>query len=399
MKTCALFGICLFVTSVSLAQNHWVSNVTAAANGSYIESFSYAERVDDDGNDAYGYIQGNHCIDYSDISASPYASYCESFDVFHRAYSGHINIAAQVGCHTANLFVTYTSIMGGESDSLEEGAQACVLPPPCHLDVYQETDGSTSLEPGTGDYQCGTTQSLTATAYQEFQFDGWTGDVTSPDATIAVLLDRNKSVTAHFSSIPPPTDPGPTDIGDACNPQCSPIIINFENGDYRLTGPNAPVSFDMAGNGHPLLMGWTAAGSDEAFLWLDRNGNGRVTSGAELFGNFTPLRNGQLAKNGFEALAEYDANHDGVIDERDPIWSELLLWRDLNHDGISEPNEISRLDASDVRAIDLHYHWTGRLDHWGNTFRYESLIFRNDQSSSAVRKQPVYDIFFVPVSK
>ncbi len=87
MKTCALFGICLFVTSVSLAQNHWVSNVTAAANGSYIESFSYAERVDDDGNDAYGYIQGNHCIDYSDISASHYASYCESFDVFHRAYS------------------------------------------------------------------------------------------------------------------------------------------------------------------------------------------------------------------------------------------------------------------------------------------------------------------------
>src|SRR5207244_620861 len=82
--------------------------------------------------------------------------------------------------------------------------------------------------------------------------------------------------------------------------------------------------------------------------------NGRVTSGAELFGNFTPLQNGQLAKNGFEALAEYDVNQDGVIDVQDPIWSQLLLWRDFNHNGISEPDESSHLDVSDVTAIDLH---------------------------------------------
>jgi len=152
------------------------------------------------------------------------------------------------------------------------------------------------------------------------------------------------------------------------DPTCpySPIIINFDDGGFRLTGGNAPVSFDMAGNGQTHLMGWTAAGADEAFLWLDRNHNGRVTSGAELFGNFTPLRNGQLAKNGFEALAEFDANHDGVIDDHDPMWSQLLLWRDLNHNGISEPNEITRLGESDVMAIDLHDHWAGRHDQWGN---------------------------------
>jgi hypothetical protein len=211
-----------------------------------------------------------------------------------------------------------------------------------------------------------------------------------------------QSSSACIPSPPPPPDGGGgCDGGRVLNiaDDCSPIVINFESGDYRLTGRNSPVLFDMPGNGHPVLMGWTAAGADEAFLWLDRNHNGKVTSGAELFGNFTPLQNGRLAINGFEALAEYDANHDGIIDDRDPIWSRLMLWRDLNHNGLSEPSEISPLDASDVTAIDLHDHWTGRHDPWGNAFRYESLISIRNRSGRAVRKQPVYDIFFVSVSQ
>jgi hypothetical protein len=193
---------------------------------------------------------------------------------------------------------------------------------------------------------------------------------------------------------PPDRNPG---NNEGCGDDCSPIIINFENGDYRLTGANSPVRFAMNPRREPTLMGWTASGADEAFLWLDRNHNGRVTSGAELFGNFTPLRNGDFARNGFEALSEFDANHDGVIDSRDPIWSQLQLWRDLNHNGISEPTEITPLDESDVTAIDLHYHWTGRHDSWGNAFRYESLISIKNPSGRAVRKQAVYDIFFVSV--
>jgi hypothetical protein len=199
----------------------------------------------------------------------------------------------------------------------------------------------------------------------------------------------------------PPSTGGGSGSGDLDPAGCpySPIIINFGGGGYRLTGSNAPVSFDMSGDGHPVLMGWTAAGTDEAFLWLDRNHNGVVTSGAELFGNFTPLQSGQLARNGFEALAEYDSNRDGVIDSRDPIWPQLLLWRDLNHNGVSEPAENSRLDASGVAAIDLHPHWTGSRDPWGNLFRYESLISVSNEAGHGVRKEPVYDIFFVPVSK
>jgi hypothetical protein len=233
---------------------------------------------------------------------------------------------------------------------------------------------------------------------------------------IIITLNGDKGVTAHFEQSNPGNGDGGGSIGGnidpggggynedlPCFPQidswCSPLVLNFEEGDYKLTGKSSPVLFDIRGDGHPLLMGWTAEGADEAFLWLDRNHDGKVTSGVELFGNFTSLRNGQLAKNGFEALADVDDNHDGRIDDRDSVWSQLLLWRDLNHNGISEPYEIARLDTSDVVAIDLHYHWSGRHDQWGNAFRYESLISRRNGSKLSARKQPIYDIFFISAAR
>ena len=84
---------------------------------------------------------------------------------------------------------------------------------------------------------------------------------------------------------------------------------------------------------------------------------------------------------------------------RDPIWKSLMLWRDLNHNGISEANELAPLQGSGVTAIDLGYHWAGRTDAWGNAFRYESLVSIGDTPGSGVRKKPIYDIFFVRVRK
>jgi Ca2+-binding EF-hand superfamily protein len=229
--------------------------------------------------------------------------------------------------------------------------------------------------------------------------------------------DANWTTTAEQPPLPPGggggSAPGPGDGGSGgtptealpcfpgvdCGVGASPIVINFEEGDYRLTGANAPVRFPMDPRAGPELMGWTAAGTDEAFLWLDRNHNGKVTSGAELFGNFTPLRNGQMAKNGFEALREFDDNHDGVIDKRDAIWTSLMLWRDLNHDGISESWEIAPLEGSGVIAIRLDDHQSGRRDAWGNAFRYESVVMMKNRSGHGVRNRPVYDIFFVRVDR
>lgn len=154
--------------------------------------------------------------------------------------------------------------------------------------------------------------------------------------------------------------------------------------------------FDIAASGTPSRIGWTAAGSDEAFLCFDRNYNGKIDSGAELFGTATLLKNGQRAPNGFVVLQQFDTNGDGVIDAKDRIWPHLMLWRDFNHDGISQPEELQYITASDVQAIDLDYHWSGRRDSYGNLFKYESKVWLRSKANQKYAK-PVYDIFFVPV--
>jgi len=173
-------------------------------------------------------------------------------------------------------------------------------------------------------------------------------------------------------------------------------VINFGSGGFQLSGANAPVFFDLAATGQPLLLGWTAVGADEALLCLDRNGDGKITDGTELFGSVTPLRDGSRAGNGFVALSELDDNHDGLIDSRDAAWSQLLLWRDLNHDGISQSYELTRIADSDVTAIDLNFHWSGRKDRWGNVFRYQSSVWMRSIGGQPTPRI-LYDIFFVRV--
>lgn len=174
-----------------------------------------------------------------------------------------------------------------------------------------------------------------------------------------------------------------------------PIVINFED-NYRLVGAESPVMFDILATGDPLLIGWTAAGADEAFLCLDRDQNGTIDSGAELFGNAVMLADGTRARNGFVALSTFDDNSDAMIDERDPIWSQLRLWRDLNHDGTSQPSEIAPVAGSRVTAISVDHHWTGRRDSSGNTFRFKSQVWINDEGKGSTPR-PLYDIFFVAV--
>ncbi|HEX7193070.1 MAG TPA: hypothetical protein VF381_15980 [Thermoanaerobaculia bacterium] len=214
-----------------------------------------------------------------------------------------------------------------------------------------------------------------------------------------VFSDECQIVQANFMTPgeipPPPPDPGQCGDADWVS-GCSPIVINFEAGGYTLTGSDDPVLFDIAASGTPRWIGWTAAGANEAFLALDRDNNGRITSGAELFGTATLLADGSTARNGFEALRELDDNRDGFIDDQDAVWPRLLLWRDLNHNGISEPDEISPVASSNLRRIRLDYHWAGRRDKHGNAFKYEAQVELSTDDGK-VYMRPVYDIFFVPV--
>lgn len=197
-------------------------------------------------------------------------------------------------------------------------------------------------------------------------------------------------------------DPGYWWNGYECTNENTPIIISTRHGAaYKLTPAADGVLFDLDADGVPEQVAWTQATSELAFLAVDRNGDGQITSGSELFGN----RTFPGAQNGFEALARMamatnGGQRRGSVSSDDPLFERLLLWTDRNHNGLSEPSELR--PASDVLSdIGLGYSLSRRRDEFGNIFLYKGWVHvrtkrgRNEarsQEENEARTRPAWDI-------
>jgi len=163
-----------------------------------------------------------------------------------------------------------------------------------------------------------------------------------------------------------------------CN---SPVLIDLGKDGIALTSKSGGVTFDLDSDGAKEQLSWTAAETDDAWLCLDRNGNGSIDNGTELFGSYTLQPDPPLGSepNGFLALATFDTaqeggNENGAIDGGDTVYQELLLWRDLNHNGVSEPNELDNLSSSGISEISLDYKFSRKEDEYGNQYRYRAKL-------------------------
>jgi len=184
----------------------------------------------------------------------------------------------------------------------------------------------------------------------------------------------------------------------ACQSPTSPIILDL-NGDGVLTSNlmTSPVHFDLNGDGLAEEVAWTSAYDPDAFLWLDRNGNGSADSGRELFGNATEMSDGSIAGNGFIALAEYDGrtlggNSDGEITAADSVYAALRVWTDRNHDDRVDLGEDRSLSDAHIAVISLRYDRSDYVDGCMNLHRFRSRFVIRDGKRSVSRVSE--DVYF-----
>ena len=168
----------------------------------------------------------------------------------------------------------------------------------------------------------------------------------------------------------------------------SPILIDTRSVGFKLSKPSKGgngepktcAEFDLRGDGQMECWSWPEVGSGNGWLALDRNHNGRIDSGKELFGNYTEQPDSKN-KNGYDALMQFAliqnggfTNPDGtpnyILDDRDLVWKRLVIWIPEDYSGVSKPYELHKLSEFGIHSISLIPALYKKTDQWGNTFKY-----------------------------
>ncbi len=168
----------------------------------------------------------------------------------------------------------------------------------------------------------------------------------------------------------------------------SPLVLDLAGDGLAISTVAQGVGFDLLAKGNEVRTAWIQ--DDDALLVLDRNGDGLINDGSELFGNSAQ------SSNGFAALAVLDSvleggNGDGVLDHRDLRFSELQVWNDTNRDGVSA-DELRSLAEVEIGSIDLRYQDSDQVDEAGNGHRQRASFVRRDGTQA--RSSSIVDVWF-----
>jgi hypothetical protein len=166
----------------------------------------------------------------------------------------------------------------------------------------------------------------------------------------------------------------------------TPLVLSFDG---------APVAFRESARAF-AINGTMSVATDwptsrTPWLALDRNSNGAIDDGGELFGSATLLKSGERAENGFLALRELDTDGDGQLTPADAGWSQLRLWNDGDADRVSSSTELTGLGARRLVSIDLGYAVEKRCDDRGNC-EVERAGFRYVDEAGVEKSGVIVDV-------
>jgi hypothetical protein len=167
-----------------------------------------------------------------------------------------------------------------------------------------------------------------------------------------------------------------------CSNGLDPLVVDLDNDGIETKKKEEGAYYDLDNSMFAERTGWV--GKDDGLLVLDKNGDGTITGGNELFGDQTTKKDGTTAKNGFDALADYDDNKDGVVDSNDSVFSSLKIWQDANGDGVSQAEELKGLTERGIKSFSLDNNEIGKDDGNGNTFARQGFADREDGSKTLV---------------
>ncbi len=175
---------------------------------------------------------------------------------------------------------------------------------------------------------------------------------------VTFYLDNFQNGAAGINLEEDEDDPNDGDGDTDPTDYASPLVLDLDGDGVELIDlAQSPVFFDIDKDGFAERIGWVAP--DDGLLAYDANGDGIINDASELFGDgFVPPSTSvsqSTITNGFDALALFDSNQDNVIDANDAQFADLLLWQDVNSNGLSEAGELTSASAAGITAINFDF--------------------------------------------